>query len=225
MFSTIFQRSLAKVVTKHYQCRLRVHNSKPCGQCPAAQAINRACGTRILPTLSLLPKCSQEKIYDPLFTQETIHSYWRYFADGLQALSLHDGKQYYVPLAYGWAAIYYNKAIFAQYNLTPPQTWDEFTLLASAEAQTTLAKHLAGSSVTLAPTRTDIAATVLTPALRKALALVQESDDLVPTFWTVGEFSLIEVLDQEYRQFLNEPHDAETFILRLEEARQQAMQE
>jgi ABC-type glycerol-3-phosphate transport system substrate-binding protein len=54
----------------------------------------------------------------------------------LPKLSVHGGKQYYVPVAYDWEAIYYNKAVFAQYNLEPPQTWDEFlqicnTLLAN----------------------------------------------------------------------------------------------
>lgn len=305
---------------------------------------------------------------------------------GLQALSAREGKQYYVPLAYGWAAIYYNKTIFAQYNLTPPQTWEEFflvcdtlltngvtplalssdlptgimwfeylnlrlngaafhrnllagkisyedarvrkvletwqqlfthdyfiedpyryddrsslrtvipsgvgsksqpkaamiltdsllvgelpvdsqaeldffsfpildpampvaeslivigyatpvkaahapealaflTYLASAEAQTTLAKHLAVGSVTVAPTRTDIDPAVLTPALRKVLALVKASNDLVPTFWTISDYALIEVLEQEYGQFLSKPHAIDPFILKLEEARLQAAQE
>lgn len=31
-----------------------------------------------------------------------------------------------LPVAFAWAAIYYNKEIFAQYNLQTPQTWDEF---------------------------------------------------------------------------------------------------
>jgi ABC-type glycerol-3-phosphate transport system substrate-binding protein len=44
----------------------------------------------------------------------------------LPKLSVQDGKQYYVPVAYDWEAVYYNKAVFAQYNLEPPQTWDEF---------------------------------------------------------------------------------------------------
>ncbi len=37
-----------------------------------------------------------------------------------------DGKEYYLPLVYGWTAIYYNKAIFDQYHLAPPATWKEF---------------------------------------------------------------------------------------------------
>lgn len=42
-----------------------------------------------------------------------------------RALSERDGKQFLMPLAYTWNAIYYNKQIFAQYNLQPPTTWDE----------------------------------------------------------------------------------------------------
>lgn len=36
------------------------------------------------------------------------------------------GKPYMLPIAFAWTAIYYNKAIFDQYNLQVPQTWDEF---------------------------------------------------------------------------------------------------
>jgi ABC-type glycerol-3-phosphate transport system substrate-binding protein len=42
-----------------------------------------------------------------------------------QALSERNGKQFFLPLAYAWNAVYYNKQIFARYNLQPPQTWDQ----------------------------------------------------------------------------------------------------
>jgi ABC-type glycerol-3-phosphate transport system substrate-binding protein len=56
----------------------------------------------------------------------------------ISAASAIDGKQFYLPVAFGWTEIYYNKAIFDQYNLQPPQTWDEFldiceTLLINGE--------------------------------------------------------------------------------------------
>jgi multiple sugar transport system substrate-binding protein/raffinose/stachyose/melibiose transport system substrate-binding protein len=46
----------------------------------------------------------------------------------VQALTIDDnsGKQFILPAAFSWAGIYYNKAIFEQYGLQPPQTWDEF---------------------------------------------------------------------------------------------------
>lgn len=47
----------------------------------------------------------------------------------LQKLSEIDGKHYYLPVGFSWQVIYYNKQIFAQYNLQPPQTWDEFLLI------------------------------------------------------------------------------------------------
>lgn len=47
----------------------------------------------------------------------------------LQALSGRDGRQYYLPTGYNWNGIYYNKQIFEQFNLQPPQTWDEFLQL------------------------------------------------------------------------------------------------
>jgi ABC-type glycerol-3-phosphate transport system substrate-binding protein len=37
-----------------------------------------------------------------------------------------DGREYYIPLAYGWTAIFYNKAIFDRYHLAPPATWEDF---------------------------------------------------------------------------------------------------
>jgi ABC-type glycerol-3-phosphate transport system substrate-binding protein len=47
---------------------------------------------------------------------------------GAQQLTLDEesGKQFMLPAAFTWAGIYYNKAIFEQHQLQPPQTWDEF---------------------------------------------------------------------------------------------------
>ena len=44
----------------------------------------------------------------------------------LQALSVRDGRQYYLPTGYNWNGVYYNKQVFEQLGLQPPQTWDEF---------------------------------------------------------------------------------------------------
>jgi ABC-type glycerol-3-phosphate transport system substrate-binding protein len=56
----------------------------------------------------------------------------------LQQASEFQGHQFYIPVGVGWKAIYYNKQIFADYNLSPPETWEEFlvicdTLLADGE--------------------------------------------------------------------------------------------
>jgi multiple sugar transport system substrate-binding protein len=48
------------------------------------------------------------------------------FPPGFQQLSAYEGKQYYLPVAFGWTGIYYNRQIFADYGLEPPTTWDEF---------------------------------------------------------------------------------------------------
>ncbi len=48
------------------------------------------------------------------------------FPAGFQQLSAYEGKQYYLPVAFGWTGIYYNRAVFDQYGLQPPSTWDEF---------------------------------------------------------------------------------------------------
>jgi multiple sugar transport system substrate-binding protein/raffinose/stachyose/melibiose transport system substrate-binding protein len=52
-----------------------------------------------------------------------------HYPAALRALSERDGKQFIVPTGYIWNAIYYNKQIFAQYDLEPPHTWDEFMTL------------------------------------------------------------------------------------------------
>lgn len=66
------------------------------------------------------------------------------FPAGFQALSAYEGKQYYLPVGYAWTGIYYNRAVFEQYGLQPPQSWDEFiticdTLLANGETPLALA--------------------------------------------------------------------------------------
>ena len=47
----------------------------------------------------------------------------------LRALSERSGRQYYLPTGYNWNGIYYNRQIFEQFGLQPPQTWDEFLQL------------------------------------------------------------------------------------------------
>lgn len=47
-----------------------------------------------------------------------------------------DGKPYLVPLSLDLTnAIWYNKKIFAEHNLTPPKTWDEFVALSKTLAE------------------------------------------------------------------------------------------
>lgn len=48
------------------------------------------------------------------------------YPKGFQALSTVNGKQYFVPTSYYWWAVYYNKKVFEKYNLTPPETWEDF---------------------------------------------------------------------------------------------------
>ncbi len=44
-------------------------------------------------------------------------------------LSQQDGKQFFVPIGYPWSAIYYNRELFQELGLQPPQTWDEFLVV------------------------------------------------------------------------------------------------
>lgn len=45
-----------------------------------------------------------------------------------------DGKTYALPIELNIAPIYYNKAIFSQFNLSPPQTYEEFKTIVSTLA-------------------------------------------------------------------------------------------
>ncbi len=52
------------------------------------------------------------------------------FVPSLRALSERQGKQYYLPVGYSWNGFYYDKAVFEQFGLQPPATWDEFVQVA-----------------------------------------------------------------------------------------------
>lgn len=64
-------------------------------------------------------------------------------APAIQSMSRSQGAPYFVPGGHGWTALYYNRAIFESYGLTPPTTWQEFlaiceTLLAYGETPLSL---------------------------------------------------------------------------------------
>lgn len=48
----------------------------------------------------------------------------------LQVLTQRGGKHYFLPTGYGWFAVYYNRAVFQQYGLTPPDSWDDLMQIA-----------------------------------------------------------------------------------------------
>lgn len=48
------------------------------------------------------------------------------YPKGFQAMSTVDGKQYFLPTSWYWWAVYYRPSIFAELNLEPPETWEEF---------------------------------------------------------------------------------------------------
>jgi ABC-type glycerol-3-phosphate transport system substrate-binding protein len=47
------------------------------------------------------------------------------YPKGFKAMSSVDGKQYFLPTAWYWWAVYYRPSVFEKYNLTPPESWDE----------------------------------------------------------------------------------------------------
>ena len=48
------------------------------------------------------------------------------YPKGFRALSTVDGNQYFLPTSWYWWAVYYRPSIFAELNLEPPETWEEF---------------------------------------------------------------------------------------------------
>ena len=68
----------------------------------------------------------------------------------IQQLTEREAKQYVLPAAFDWTGVYYNKSVFAQYQLQPPQSWDDLvglcnTLLSNSEVPFALA----GEGITL----------------------------------------------------------------------------
>lgn len=60
------------------------------------------------------------------------------YGDQFRDLSRMEGNLYFVPGGFSWTGVYYNKSVFEQYGLAPPQTWDQLmqiadTLLANGE--------------------------------------------------------------------------------------------
>lgn len=48
------------------------------------------------------------------------------YPKGFRAMSTVDGNQYFLPTSWYWWAVYYRPSIFAELNLEPPETWEEF---------------------------------------------------------------------------------------------------
>lgn len=44
----------------------------------------------------------------------------------IQNYGVYEGKHFFMPIVHTWSAIYYNRAIFDRFGLTPPQSWEDF---------------------------------------------------------------------------------------------------
>lgn len=106
-----------------------------------------------------------------------------------------------------------------------PETITFLTYLASTEAQTILAQNKFQSESLFAPARTDLAADLLTPQQRKALTLVQMADAVVLPLLYGLPYELWSKFNLAYQSFTREPHDVERFLQKMEETRQQAVEE
>lgn len=51
------------------------------------------------------------------------------FPAAFKVASSYQDKVYFMPQSWYWWAMYYNKDVFAKYNLTPPSTWAEFEVV------------------------------------------------------------------------------------------------
>ena len=64
----------------------------------------------------------------------------------LRVLSQSNGRYYHLPTVIFWHAFFYNKALFEQHNLTPPETWDEFLELCATLKQSGVTPNAIGLS-------------------------------------------------------------------------------
>jgi len=48
------------------------------------------------------------------------------YSKGFQAMSSVDSKQYFLPSAWYWWAVYYRPSVFEKHGIEIPETWDEF---------------------------------------------------------------------------------------------------
>ncbi len=53
-------------------------------------------------------------------------SFDKEFPASFKSASSYKDNVYFMPQSWYWWAMYYNKDVFAKYNLAPPSTWDEF---------------------------------------------------------------------------------------------------
>lgn len=51
------------------------------------------------------------------------------FPASFKSVSSYKGNVYFMPLSWYWWAVYYNKDVFAKYNLSIPKNWDEFLVI------------------------------------------------------------------------------------------------
>ncbi len=66
------------------------------------------------------------------------------FSANFLAMGQWDGKQYYLPVAHSWTAVYYNLRLFEENELAPPRTWSDFLDVARTLAEkgiTPIADH------------------------------------------------------------------------------------
>lgn len=56
-------------------------------------------------------------------------SFEKEFPASFKSASSYKDSIYFLPQSWYWWAMYYNKDVFAKYNITPPKTWDEFLVV------------------------------------------------------------------------------------------------
>lgn len=118
------------------------------------------------------------------------------YPQSFRSMSEAEGKQFFLPMAYSWAGFYYNASLFDEYGLTPPQTWDEFIVVADTLKAAGVAPiALAGESPFSAAIWFDYLNSRLNgPAFHSALIRGQESylDDRVQAVFEIWAFLISE---------------------------------
>lgn len=52
------------------------------------------------------------------------------YQGAIQELTMRGGRQYFLSAGYSWNALYYNREVFNELGIEPPQSWDELIVVA-----------------------------------------------------------------------------------------------
>lgn len=102
-----------------------------------------------------------------------------------------------------------------------PSTLAFLEYVSSPQAQLLVAQTLMSSSAHYVPARRDVDSESLSAAQIKGLTLINEVDETVHSFEFGVPPQMLGSVDPRFKAFVRKPEDIESFISKVEEARQQ----